>query len=431
MFTTYEETLRYMYDILPMFQRIGPAALKNDLSNTISLCEALGNPHTEFKNIHVAGTNGKGSTSHMLASVLQSAGYKTGLYTSPHLKSFTERIRVNGVEVTKSFVIDFVNRIRPVIEKIQPSFFEVTVAMAFDFFVSEKVEIAVIEVGLGGRLDSTNVIVPELSLITNIGWDHKELLGDTLVKIAGEKAGIIKRGIPVVVSERQAEVEDVFMAKSASLDAPIHFASDIYHVDQRNVRGSVVFNVFRRNRIILKDLELPLQGFYQSKNIPGVFQAVELLRQSNWRISDAQLQLGLLQVISQTGLKGRWQVLSVNPMKVCDTAHNPEGIKEVVTQIKSQAYDSLHLVIGMVKDKDISAVLQLLPKRANYYFCQSNIPRAIEAGLLAEEAAAHGLRGKVIRDVNEAVKEAERNASKNDLIFIGGSTFVVAEIDNL
>lgn len=431
MFITYEDTLRYLYDNLPMFQRIGPAALKNDLSNTIALCDALGNPHTKFKSIHVAGTNGKGSTSHMLASILQSAGYKTGLYTSPHLKSFTERIRVNGVEVTKSFVIDFVNRIRPIIEKIQPSFFEVTVAMAFDFFVLEKVEIAVIEVGLGGRLDSTNVIVPELSLITNIGWDHKELLGDTLVKIAGEKAGIIKRGIPVVVSERQAEVEDVFIAKSASLEAPIHFASDIYHVDQRNVRGSVVFNVFRRNQIILKDLELPLQGFYQSKNIPGVLQAVELLRQSNWRISDAQLQLGLLQVISQTGLKGRWQVLSVNPTKVCDTAHNSEGIKEVVRQIKAQAYDSLHMVIGMVKDKDISAILQLLPQNANYYFCQANIPRAMEAGLLAREAAAHGLRGKVIRDVNEAVKEAEHNASKNDLIFIGGSTFVVAEIDNL
>ena len=431
MFTTYEETLRYMYEILPMFQRIGPAALKNDLSNTIALCSALGNPERKFKTIHIAGTNGKGSTSHMLASILQSAGYKTGLYTSPHLKSFTERIRVNGVEITKSFVIDFVNRIRPVIEKIEPSFFEITVAMAFDFFVSEKVEIAVIEVGLGGRLDSTNVIVPELSLITNIGWDHKELLGDTLEKIAGEKAGIIKRGIPVVVSERQAEVEQVFIAKSASLDAPIHFASDIYHVDPRSVRGSVVFNVFRRDQIIMKDLELPLQGLYQGKNIPGVLQAVELLRQSNWRISDAHLQLGLLNVISQTGLKGRWQVLSVNPMKVCDTAHNPDGIKEVVRQIEAQAYDSLHIVIGMVKDKDISAVLQLLPKRANYYFCQSNIPRAMEAGLLAEEAAAHGLRGKVIRDVNEAVKEAERNASKNDLIFVGGSTFVVAEIDNL
>jgi len=431
MFTTYEDTLRYLYDNLPMFQRIGPAALKNDLSNTIALCSALGNPERKFKTIHIAGTNGKGSTSHMLASILQSAGYKTGLYTSPHLKSFTERIRVNGVEVTKSFVIDFVNRIQPVIEKIQPSFFETTVAMAFDFFVSEKVEIAVIEVGLGGRLDSTNVVVPELSLITNIGWDHKDLLGDTLEKIAGEKAGIIKRGIPVVVSERQVEVEHVFIAKSASLDAPIHFASDIYHVDQRSVRGSVMFNVFRRDQIVMKDLELPLQGFYQSKNIPGVLQAVELLRQSNWRISDAQVRLGLLQVISQTGLKGRWQVLSENPMKVCDTAHNPEGIKEVVIQIKAQAYDSLHMVIGMVKDKDTSAVLQLLPQSANYYFCQANIPRAMEAELLAREAAAHGLRGKVIRDVNEAVKEAERNASQNDLIFIGGSTFVVAEIDNL
>jgi dihydrofolate synthase/folylpolyglutamate synthase len=256
-------------------------------------------------------------------------------------------------------------------------------------------------------------------------------LGDTLEKIAGEKAGIIKRGVPVVVSERQAEVEQVFVAKSSQMEAAIHFASDIYHVKQRNVRGRLVFDVFRKLQLIMKDVELPLQGFYQIKNIPGVLRAVDLLRELNWQISDTQVLHGLLHVVSQTGLKGRWQVLSEHPLKICDTAHNPDGIKEIVGQLKALAYDTLHMVIGMVKDKDISAILQLLPQRANYYFCQANIPRAMDALLLAEKAAAHGLRGCVIRDVNQAIKEAERNANENDMIFIGGSTFVVAEIDNL
>ncbi len=431
MFITYEETLRYMYDNLPMFQRIGAAALKNDLSNTIALCQALGNPQAKFKSIHVAGTNGKGSTSHMIASILQTAGYKTGLYTSPHLKEFTERIRIDGVEIPESFVIDFVNRIRPLIEKIHPSFFEITVAMAFDFFVSSKVDIALIEVGLGGRLDSTNVIVPELSIITNIGWDHKEILGETLEKIAREKAGIIKRNVPVIVSEHQAEVEDVFVEKSARLRAPIYFASDNYRVNQRISKGRVVYDAFRGRDSIFKDLELPLQGFYQMKNIAGVLLAIDLLRDMKWTISDDAVRIGLLQVVSLTGLKGRWQLLGMNPMKVCDTAHNPDGIKEVVRQIKAQVYDSLHMVIGVVKDKDISAVLQLLPQKAYYYFCQANLPRALDAGLLAEQAAAFGLTGKVIRDVNEAIREAEHNASKKDMIFIGGSTFVVAEIEGL
>ncbi len=431
MFITYEETLRYMYDNLPMFQRIGPAALKNDLSNTIALCGALGNPQTKFKSIHVAGTNGKGSTSHMLASILQTAGYKTGLYTSPHLKEFTERIRINGVEIPESFVIDFVNRIRPLIEKVHPSFFEITVAMAFDFFVSSKVDIAVIEVGLGGRLDSTNVIIPELSIITNIGWDHKEILGDTLEKIAFEKAGIIKKDVPVIVSEYQAEVEDVFVERSARLRAPIYFASDNYRVDQRINKGRVVYDAFRGRDCIFKGLELPLQGFYQTKNMAGVLLAIDVLRELKWTISDDNVCVGLVQVVSVTGLKGRWQMLGVSPMKVCDTAHNADGIKEVVRQIKAQVYDSLHMVIGVVKDKDISAVLQLLPKEANYYFCQADIPRALDAGVLAEQAAAFGLKGKVIPEVNEAIREAERVVSKNDMIFIGGSTFVVAEIENL
>lgn len=431
MLTTYEETLHYLYDNLPMFQRIGAAALKNDLSNTIALCEALGNPQTKFKTIHVAGTNGKGSTSHMLASILQSAGYKTGLYTSPHLKEFTERIRVNGVEISKEFVVDFTNRVRPQIETIKPSFFEITVAMAFDFFVSVGVDIAVIEVGLGGRLDSTNVIVPEVSVITNIGWDHKELLGDTLEKIAGEKAGIIKPGVPVVVSERQTEVEHVFIQRSVANHSPIHFASDSYRVNQRAVRGRVVFDLFRNNKLFIESLEMSLQGFYQCKNIPGVLRTIDLLNASNWSISDGQVRNGLLGVVTQTGLKGRWQILGDHPLKVCDTAHNAEGIAEVVNQIRAQVYDSLHMVIGVVKDKDISAVLRLLPTDASYYFCQAKIPRSQDAEVLAKEASAYGLKGQVVHDVNAAVKAAERNAKKNDMIFIGGSTFVVAEIEGL
>ncbi|HMG90995.1 MAG TPA: folylpolyglutamate synthase/dihydrofolate synthase family protein [Chryseolinea sp.] len=431
MFSAYEEALRYLYDNLPMFQRIGPAALKNDLSNTIALCDALGNPQRTFKSIHVAGTNGKGSSSHMIASILQSSGYKTGLYTSPHLKEFTERIRVNGEEISKSFVTDFVNRIRPMIEKIGPSFFEITVAMAFDYFASIEVDVAVIEVGLGGRLDSTNVVVPELSLITNISWDHKEILGDTLEKIASEKAGIIKKKVPVVVSERQPEVEHVFIKYASALHAPIYFASDNYHVAQGIIDGRVVYNALRGNQSIFVGLELSLQGFYQTKNIAGVLQVIDLLRKLKWQISDEHVRRGLIQVISQTGLKGRWQLLGTNPLMVCDTAHNPDGIKEVVRQIRAQSFESLHMVIGVVKDKDMSIVLQLLPQEAYYYFCQSNIPRALDAGLLVEQAGAFGLTGEVVRDVNEAIRHAKRAASKNDMIFIGGSTFVVAEIDNL
>jgi dihydrofolate synthase/folylpolyglutamate synthase len=328
-------------------------------------------------------------------------------------------------------VIDFVDRIRPEIEKLRPSFFEITVAMAFDYFASAKVDVAVIEVGLGGRLDSTNVIVPELSVITNISWDHKEILGDTLQKIAGEKAGIIKHNVPVVVSERQAQVEDVFIQSSDVLHAPIHFASDSYQVNQRTAEGKVVYDASKGNQSIFKDLELPLLGFYQRKNLAGVLQAIDLLREMKWKISDEQLFNGLRQVITQTGLKGRWQLLGTNPLKVCDTAHNPDGIQEVVRQIRAQKYDVLHMVIGVVRDKDISTVLQLLPQEAYYYFCQANIPRSLDAGLLAEQASALGLKGEVVREVNEAIRAAERRASPGDMIFVGGSTFVVAEIDNL
>jgi dihydrofolate synthase/folylpolyglutamate synthase len=431
MLTSYADTLDYLYHNLPMFQRVGAAALKNDLTNTIRLCEALDNPQHKFRSIHVGGTNGKGSTSHMLASILQSAGYKTGLYTSPHLKEFTERIKVNGQEISRDFIIDFTNRIRPVIEEIQPSFFEITVAMAFDYFVLQEIDIAVIEVGLGGRLDSTNVITPEASVITNIGWDHKDILGDTLEKIASEKAGIIKPRVPVVVSERQDTVGHVFMEKALQVQAPLTFASDEYDVVQREDQGAMVLDVFRDKNAVINDLHLPLQGFYQRKNIAGVLMAVDILRTLHWKIDSRQVTHGLQRVIHQTGLKGRWQKLGEGPLMICDTGHNAEGIAEVVRQIRHQPYQSLHIVLGMVKDKDIQEVLGLLPKEAIYYFCQAKIPRALEAEQLKEKAETAGLHGKVVPDVNEAIRTARAAADAKDMIFIGGSTFVVAEIEGL
>jgi len=429
--SSYAAALDYLYTNLPVFQRVGASAYKEDLHNTLALCRVLGDPHTAFRSLHIAGTNGKGSTSHMLASIFQSAGYKTGLYTSPHLKEFTERIRVDGVEIAQSFVIDFVARVKPLIEEIQPSFFETTVAMAFDYFVFCKVDVAIVEVGLGGRLDSTNVITPELSVITNIGWDHKDLLGDTLEKIAGEKAGIIKPGIPVVISERQADIDTVFTTRAKAQNAPAFFASDEYHAEQRVERGQLSTRVLNGREVLLHDIILPLQGFYQRKNIIGVLKAVNVMRGFGWKISDEQLRNGLEQVTHQTGLKGRWQILGTRPLTVCDTGHNVDGLREVVAQIKAQSYRRLFMVIGMVKDKDIRDALALLPKEANYYFCQAKLPRALEAGLLAEMARAAGLYGKVVADVNEAIGEARKQATPDDMIFIGGSTFVVAEINEL
>lgn len=430
MFTTYREALDFLYQNLPMFQRVGAAAMKPDLTNTIALCEQLGNPHKKFKSIHVGGTNGKGSTSHMLASILQSSGYKTGLYTSPHLKEFTERIRVNGKEISKTYVVDFVNRIKPAIEKIQPSFFEITVVMAFDYFVYEKVDAAVVEVGLGGRLDSTNVIAPVLSVITNIGWDHMDLLGDSLEKIAHEKAGIIKPETPVVISERQPAVEQVFKEKAASMHAPLYFASDVYQA-RRNGQNSSIIEVTKAGKTVFEEVTIPLQGIYQLKNILGVVKAMEILNERGWKISDISFLDGLQNVISQTGLKGRWQVLGERPLIVCDTGHNIDGITEVLKQIRQQQYKNLYIVFGMVKGKDVDGVLALLPKDAYYFFCQPKIPRAQDASLLFEQAAQYQLNGEVIADVNEAVQRAKQKATEEDMIFIGGSTFVVAEIENL
>lgn len=427
MFTDYQQTLTYLYQNLPMFQRVGALAYKGDLSNTIALCKVLGNPQNKFKSIHVAGTNGKGSTSHMLASILQSAGYRTGLYTSPHLKEFTERIKINGAEVSQSFVIDFVNRIRPHIDAIQPSFFEITVAMAFDYFASRQIDVAVIEVGLGGRLDSTNVITPVLSVITNISFDHKDILGDTLEKIASEKAGIIKDHVPVVISQRQAEIQHVFIERAKQKHAAYTFASDEFEISQSENTVEVIKN----GNLYLSQLSLPLKGNYQTKNLAGVLKSVEVLNQNGFKISTEQLRTGLEKTTTQTGLKGRWQGLGTRPLMICDTGHNEDGVRELVSQIKQQEFEKLFMVWGMVKDKEPDQVLRLLPRNAYYYFCQAKIPRAMDAELLKQAAARFDLAGEVIRDVNQAIDTAKAQAGSEDFIFIGGSTFVVAEIENL
>lgn len=423
---TYQQTLDYLYANLPMFQRVGAVAFKKDLTNTIELCRILGDPHQKFKSIHVAGTNGKGSTSHMLASVLQSAGYKTGLYTSPHLKSFTERIKINGEEVAEQFVIDFVERIKPHIEIIKPSFFEITVAMAFDYFANQGVEIAVIETGLGGRLDSTNVITPEVSVITNIGYDHMDLLGDTLDKIAFEKAGIIKRSIPVVISETQPGIKNLFNNIAEERKAKISFADQ--EISCRKISSGKIECACGNE---LLTLDLPLRGSYQLKNLPGVLQALNVLVGRGFRINQDHIKHGLENVILQTGLKGRWQQLSNSPITICDTGHNLDGVQAVLEQIRTYTFSRLYIIWGMVKDKDRSKILALLPTDAYYFFCQANIPRALDAQTLQHEAKNFNLAGEVVPDVNEALAKARLQATPNDFIFIGGSTFVVAELNEL
>jgi len=427
----YQETLDYLFNALPMFQRVGASAYKADLTNTIALCIHLGNPQEQFKSIHVAGTNGKGSTSHSLASIFQAAGYKTGLYTSPHLKSFTERIRINGEEINKEDVVQFVATHKGFLDQLQPSFFEMTVGLAFWYFAKEEVDIAIIEVGMGGRLDSTNVISPDLCVITNIGFDHTQFLGDTLPQIAGEKAGIIKEAVPVVVSHTQKEIQSVFLQKAASMQANLVFA------DQRWEVSKIREAAFRKASYIVKggkeifDLEFDLQGDYQRFNLPGILESVEQLRQQGWKLTKEALQLGLAHVSEYTGLKGRWQILQTQPLTIADTGHNEAGILEVVNQLKNYTYSQLWMVIGMVNDKDISKVLELLPRDATYIFCQANLPRAIDAELLASKALEKGLSGQVIPKVTEAIEFARKNAGADDLIFIGGSTFVVAEIEDL
>ncbi|MFC2185835.1 bifunctional folylpolyglutamate synthase/dihydrofolate synthase [Fulvivirgaceae bacterium LMO-SS25] len=428
----FTEVVEYLYSQLPMFQRVGASAFKKDLSNTIALCNYLGNPHRKFKTVHIAGTNGKGSTAHSLAAVLQAAGYKTGLYTSPHLKSFTERIRVNGIEIPEEKVIEFVEKHKPFIEELKPSFFELTVAMAFDHFAQEQVDIAVIEVGMGGRLDSTNVIEPLLSVITNIGLDHKEFLGNTLPEIAFEKAGIIKPNKPVVISQTQPETKEVFLKKAREGNSPIQFADTIYKVAKLSDQAeSGLYSVYTFASNSKEVIPFQLLGDYQTYNLPGILVAIDELQKLGFSIAKEAIHQGLANVTSLTGLKGRWQTLSEYPLTICDTGHNEDGIRMVMAQLKALPKAKLHIVIGMVRDKDIDGVLNLLPKDATYYFTQAQIPRAMEAEELCKKAGKFQLFGEAYQEINEAIRAAKSNATNDDVIFIGGSTFVVAEIDEL
>ena len=402
----YSETTQWLFSQLPLYQNVGKSAYKADLSQTLKLAQHLNHPEHKFKSVHVGGTNGKGSTAHMLASVLQEAGYKVGLYTSPHLKDYRERIRINGAMISESFVVDFVAANKSFFETNALSFFEMSVGMAFAYFADEQVDIAVVEVGLGGRLDSTNILNPEVSVITNIGLDHTQFLGTTLEAIAGEKAGIIKPNTPIVIGETQLETEVVFRTKATKEQAPIYFA------DQR----------------IETIPPTSLKGGYQVHNVRTVLQTIEILNSGTFRIPTEAVQQGLLKVTENTGLRGRWEILGTAPKTICDTAHNREGLRLVFKQLQAEKFQRLHVVLGMVNDKDISSLLELFPKQAQYYFCKPNVPRGLEASKLAQIFKENGLEGLVYPSVKQALNAAKQNASQDDLIYIGGSTFVVAEI---
>lgn len=406
MIMTYQETVNWMFKQLPIFQNQGKSAYKSDLTNTILLAEHLDNPQQHFKSIHVAGTNGKGSTSHMLASIFQEAGYKVGLYTSPHLKDFRERIKINGKLVSQNFVVDFISKNKPFFEVQSLSFFEMTVGMAFDYFSKKKVDIAIIEVGLGGRLDSTNIITPLVSVITNIGFDHMQFLGNTLEQIAFEKAGIIKPNVPVVIGETQVETKPVFMEVAKKNNADISFAD--MEVDET--------------------FDCDLKGNYQYHNIKTVIQTLRKIPKKSLKISNEHIEKGLLHVIKNTGLRGRWETLKLHPKIICDTAHNKEGLTYVMKQIKEEIYKNLHIVFGVVNDKDLKAIIPLMPKQATYYFCKPNIERGLDADKLKQIFNDFGLKGRSYSSVNRAYEEARNKALYDDLIFIGGSSFVVAEI---
>ena len=429
----YKETVEYLYEQLPMFSRIGSAAYKKDLQNTIELCESLGNPYNKFKTIHIAGTNGKGSTSHMLAAILQESGYKTGLYTSPHLKDFRERIRINGEMIDESFIVDFVERTKELSEKIKPSFFELTVAMAFNYFAEKEIDIAVIETGMGGLLDSTNVIIPILSVITNIGYDHQQLLGNTLPEIAMQKAGIIKENVPVVIGETNADTRKVFIETANKKNAPIFFAEDNYIVEYIEPAGNLLLcNVKNIETNIVEKLRLGLTGLYQAKNACTVIAAVNELRSLSIEIPEAALHNGVENVKTLTGLQGRWEILQNHPIIIADAAHNRDGMQQVITHLYT-AYPKakLHFILGFVKDKNISDILKLLPDDATYYFSNAHIPRALTFTELKEAGNAAGLTGEGFDDVNEAINNAKAAADEADVIMICGSFYLIAEIKEL
>ncbi|MEP7258677.1 MAG: folylpolyglutamate synthase/dihydrofolate synthase family protein [Flavitalea sp.] len=428
---TYQETLDYLFTRLPMFSRIGAAAIKADLHNTHEICGYIGNPQTKFKTIHIAGTNGKGSVSHMLASILQICGYKTGLYTSPHLKDFRERIRIDGRMIDEKFVTSFTEKVKPLIEDINPSFFEITVGMAFDYFASERIDIAVIETGLGGRLDSTNVIIPELSIITNIGMDHMNLLGNTLELIAGEKAGIIKKGVPAIIGESSFVTDEVFKETARQKNAPLVFADKLrFAADWKHSEGYLEAVISRHvdsgERINYK-LDLP--GYYQLKNLVTVLEAVSQLRNQGWHLLSENVYAALSRVKKLTGFHGRWEIIRHHPDIILDVAHNEEGIRQVIAQLELSEYHKLHIVIGMVKDKEVETILQLLPKEAAYYFTRAQIPRALPEDQLKKLAEQSGLRGEKYAEVNMAIQAALHMASPKDLILVCGSVFIVGEVN--
>jgi dihydrofolate synthase/folylpolyglutamate synthase len=427
---TYKETTDYLYSLLPAFHRIGKAAYKGDLNNTTELDSYFGHPHKKYLTLHVAGTNGKGSVSHMLASVLQEAGFRTGLYTSPHLRDFRERIRLNGQMISEEEVISFVEKHDQAVRKIEPSFFELTVAMAFDYFARMEVDVAVVEVGMGGRLDSTNIIMPELSVITNIGHDHMEFLGETLAAVAGEKAGIIKEGVPVVIGETQSETGDVFAARAAQKNAPLSYADREFLCTLGKMitnNGIREYKLQDLMTLITTTGTTPLGGLAQQKNIQTVAAAVNIMSVTFGLTRDHFVN-GVANVITNTGLMGRWQVLSDSPLTVCDTGHNREGLEYVVRQISSTPKNRLHMVIGFVNDKDLSLVLPLLPRDAAYYFTRASVPRALDEKVLLSEAGKYGLNGACYETVAAALEAARASAGDDDMIFIGGSTFVVAEV---
>jgi dihydrofolate synthase/folylpolyglutamate synthase len=427
---TYNETLEYLYTQLPMFTRIGEAAYKKDLHNTVALCEALGNPHLHFKSIHVAGTNGKGSTCHMLAAIFQQAGYKTGLYTSPHIKEFGERIRINGEKIQEYFVVDFVERTKAQSDSIQPSFFELTVAMAFDYFAQEKVDIAIIETGLGGRLDSTNIISPILSVITNIGFDHMNLLGNSLQEIAWQKAGIIKKNTPAVVGEVLPETHSIFAQEATEKEAALFFAEDRFEIEEISPSHNLL--TCRINDLQTKTEEtitIDLNGSYQAKNLCTVMLAVDLLNKQGYQITKKTVQQALEKVKTITGISGRWDIVQENPRVIHDVAHNKDGIKQVISQLKNDYPNSnIHFVLGFVKDKDVEQVLPLFPENASYYFTNAHIPRALPHQELKTLATSKNLRGESFDDVNEAIEAAKKASAAKDVIMVCGSFFIIGEI---
>ena len=424
----YQKTLDYLFRQLPMFQRVGATAFKKDLTNIKALCDHLGQPHTSYPNIHIGGTNGKGSTAHMLSAVLQAAGFKVGLYTSPHYRDFRERVKINGQLMDAAFVVQFVAQHKTLFEKIKPSFFEITVAMAFEYFAQQKVDIAVIEVGLGGRLDSTNIITPVAALITNISYDHQQFLGDTLPEIAGEKAGIIKSGIPAVIGETHPETEGVFKTTAARVNAPVYFADQHFQAIQTKISGlHAVYDIYKDEKLLYPAIHLQSLGHYQYKNLQNLFQLLDVLPPP-YQLDESSIRKGLASLQQLSNFIGRWQILERDPLILCDSAHNEAGIALAMEGIQQLSFEQLHIVWGMSSDKEPAKILKYLPRDATYYFCKPNVPRGQDPYYVKEQASSFSLSGEVYSSVSEALDTAKKQAKPNDLIYIGGSIFVVAEV---